>query len=238
MKASEIIGNRLLPIVGIIFVITVVIVSIIAIGIGRGYRGSLTAVSAPKKADDATLGKKKNIKRIMIKKSEGEECIEVTPDGVVRVYATCGGELISSQRPADPKYILDLMRLAAETDPSKLPTDQTGAYYDITIETDSGSQTVRVYTSGGGGSEIINTINNVINTLTNPSPTPGSSPVLDATPFSTPIPVSTPVPTPEPGASPEIGEEKPFTCNFNPDGTAKKPYRVSNVVCTDTPQTP
>ncbi len=212
------------------------IIVLVLIGIGRAYRGGISNV-AETLPQQYKLEKKKEVRRITIKASDEAGCIEVTPDGIVRVYAQCGGALQSAIRLTDTKSLLQLFRLVSENDLTKLKKGK-GKVYQLTIETDSGTQTITIV-GGGDGTPIIQTIETIINNLPTTSPSPAASGI---TPSPTIIP-GVPTPTPgtggdassDPSPSPDAAvTPNPFTCNFSESG-GTKPVRVSNVVCTSEP---
>ncbi|MEK7166691.1 MAG: hypothetical protein AAB874_07825, partial [Patescibacteria group bacterium] len=153
-----------------------------------------------------------------------------------------GTELEYANRPNDPIYFLNLFRVIREVDLDlyNLENNYVGDIYKITVETDEGTQTYYIAANDNGSiNEIIQTIVSIQENLPGASFSPFASP--DVVPTSSPIPdpsTSTPATSPVPGATPGNGGEyndSPFTCDFNESGSNIKPYRVSNVVCSNEP---
>jgi hypothetical protein len=223
-------------------VLALIITSIwfIMVAVGNRYQSSLSALE--QQAKDVSHKKKKNIRRITVQKEGEKNCLEVTPDGVVRVYSSCGSELENAHRPNDPKYVLNLFRVIreAELDLLRLENNIGGEIYKITVETDEGTQTYYIAANGSGSiDEIIQTIISIQGNLPGASTSPFAIPY--ATPISSPISnpsITPPQTSPIPGASPGSGGgsgDSPFTCDFNESGSNIKPYRVSNIVCSSEP---
>src|SRR3989344_9094467 len=106
-------------------------------GFGTAYRrGLATLIQPPPEA--LTLKKKKVVSRITVKKSGESGCIEMTPDGIVRVYENCEGELESAYRLVDPKNILKLFKLVSERNLATSPKPGQ-VVYELTLETDEGT---------------------------------------------------------------------------------------------------
>lgn len=183
----------------------------------------------------------KKVRRITVMDETGG-CIEVTPDGAVRVYKVCGDELDTAYRPQDPKYILELFTKVKALNTKKYMTKPvTGEYITLVIETDQGTETIYLPgtdQSGGSPDDIIHTIDNIVDDIPPPTPTPTLLP--SATPSHSPSVSPTASPTnaltgtPTPTGLPQGPEGDPFTCVFDDNGTGK-PYRVSNVVCSTEP---
>ena len=224
------------------FALVIVMLAIYLMGFGKAYQAGLTALNQ-KPAEEAALQKKKEVKKITIKKNGKAGCMEVTPNGIVRVYSECGGNLESASRLPDAKNILKLFRLVTENDLSKYNRLGDGEVYELTIETSEGSEKVYVVSGGNNPSpigEIIQTIQNIQGDL------PAATPSAASTSTPTSPPGSSPFPTPQsssdgvyPAASPESGtggsNPQPFVCGFSDSGSGTKPYRISNIVCSDEP---
>lgn len=242
MFPKQLFKGKMVFVSTMIFIIILIVVVFVVLQVGKAYRGRIQNVGDTKLPDEMALGKLKEIRKITIKKRGEEQCFEVTPDGIVRVYQTCDGKLTDALRLTDPKEILKLFRLARETDLSKYHSQsdaQDGTVYEISVETDTGTQTYTIIINNSSHSpisEIGKTIENIITSLPHVSPSPSSF-----IPFATPSPFTTPAPTPTIFPSPttvlasgEAVSDEPFTCDFSPGST--KPYRISGVVCTSEPR--
>lgn len=208
---------------------------------GAAIQSRLESLAPAQSSQTVTDKPSKRVRRITVLDELGG-CIEVTPDGAVRVYKECGTELDNAYRPQDPKYILELFQKVRTLNTSKYSTvPSEGTYITLVVETDQGTETIYIPGSGSGGSpeDIIKTIDNIIEEIPPPTPTPTIVP--SATPSLTPSaspsptqPGSTWTPTPTTTGAPSGPPGDPFTCVFEEDGT-NKPYRVSNVVCSTEP---
>ncbi len=227
-----------IPLIAVVFIIIIAVVFVTLVGIGSRYRSNLSGI-APKTNETTAAQKKTQIKKIRIK--DENNCYEVTPDGVVRIYAGCGENLTDAVRLADAKNILQLFKLASENDLSKYATSGPGKVYELTIETDEGTRTflivVNSETAGVIGA-VAQTITQIVADTVHPSPSPsavsssGTGPVPSSSIFPSPSSGGSggSSPSPLPGGATPL----PFTCNFSQDANGK-PFRVSNVVCTDEP---
>ncbi|MFC1626656.1 hypothetical protein ACFL1P_00465 [Patescibacteria group bacterium] len=251
---SKFTHNKLVILLGVIFVVLIVIVLVVTgrFGLVLNARVENTTPDQPK---EVILKEKKNIRKITIQKNDDRGCIEITPEGAVRVYTECNQELDDAYRETDVQNIMKLFNKLGRTDLSsyskKPPANvQRGEpLYKITIETDVGVETIYLYFDDEVASQA-NDIVKIIQTLTedpvydSPTPTQGNS-----SPSPTSIYTLTPTPTNIPGGnsptnSPTptgfVGEEDdlidPFTCVFDDEQGNKKPYRVSNVVCSTEPE--
>lgn len=217
------------------FALTVLITIYIIIQVGGAYKGGLSNFSNQQKPQELTLKKKKDIKRIIVRKHGEVSCMEVTPDGVIRQYNVCGGELTGAQRLNDSKNIVGLFKLVSESDLATLKRTG-GEYYELTIETDTGTQIVYVSAGSGSGGDIVQTIELVQGDVSGASPTPSdvSVPSNSISIISSPSPgdmiIVNPSPTPEPSAA----IQQSFECDFIKDET-KKPWNVSNFICSTQP---
>lgn len=227
-------GNVLL-IVGGLFILVVAVSVLIVLGVGRIYRERITSLEQTR-SQELKLTKRAAIRKITIKKKDETGCMEVTPDGAVRVYESCGGKLVSATRLSDPRNILKLFQIVSEADVS-MYRDSGAAVFELVIETDSGTQTI--FVTSGGGEQVISTISQIQGDIPQPSPTvllPQSSQITVQSPYPSPS-VSSAVSSPPPNSSPPptVGGSIPFTCDFYESGGQGKPYRVSNVVCSTEP---
>lgn len=226
--------GKLIGVVGLVLIGIVGAIIITTLGIGNAYKQGLTEVGQQTQDKEVVLRKRKNIQKITIRPTDGTGCYEVTADGIVQVYATCGGELSTASRFTDTKNILRLFKLLTEQENfSDVPTGGK-ALFTIVIETDQGTQTITLYEN----TELAQTITNIVVEIpaaSSPSlqPIPSSQPNYSPALIFSPTPSAGSIPSP----SPTIGGTTPeqlFTCNFA-ENFDKKPYRVSNIVCTDDP---
>ncbi|RJR15443.1 hypothetical protein C4579_02275 [Candidatus Microgenomates bacterium] len=229
--------QRSLFLIAGVLILLVIIVVFVAIKLGGAYRSGLSGIEQPQSAP-LNIRKTKKIQKITIQAPDLEGCIEVTPDGVVRVYSVCEETLEQVSRPRDSKYILDLYRRLSylDLDTYVTPDLSSGIAYTLHIQTDSGTYTIIITYDDEEGTE---QIDNLIETIPDPSPTPQAS-----VPGTSPSPSSPPGTSPSPQASgtspspsPQASGDNPFICDYA-QSEPGKPYRVSNIVCTDEPQAP
>lgn len=231
----KIFKGKVLFVVGGVFILIVMLAGLVTWGIGNAYRGRILSLEQPPPQEQELI-KKASIRKITIKKRGETSCMEVTPDGVVRIYETCGGDLSDASRLTDPRNILKLFRIVSEAD-LEAYRNSGEVLYELVIETDQGTHTIYV-AGGGGGEEIIDTIDQIGGDIPNPSPSVFSS-GSPLPPGGTPEPSPSVIPggpSPTPGSSsPPTGGDNPFLCDFSDSGGQGKPYRVSNVVCSNEP---
>jgi hypothetical protein len=253
--------GKSLIIIGGIFIIVVFIIIIILIRIGGAYRFGLETFSLDDQISDVTHTERQKIRKITIKNKTDTGCMEVTPDGIIRIFAVCEKELSSARRVTDTRYILKLYKKLSETDITKLPKSSTTVCegYTLILETDEDTKSVCLQNSSegdnsggninGGGSgnsgegiidvidDIITIIDQVIDNIP-PTPTPSSSPIiLTPTPDSESTTTTTPILLPSWGISPTptTAAVQPFTCDFIDAFGKKRPYTISNVICSTEP---
>lgn len=238
MKISK---HTALLLAGVFFVFILAVVIGTIFGIGGVYKERIASFINPKEPEKMTIFKKKTVKKITIKKGTDRGCMEITPDGAVRVYSVCGQTLSLASRIPNPNHILQLFKLVTEENLDLYTQKSTGAVYQLIIETDTGTQTVYLVLSESGegvGQTIISTIQLITNDVPKPSSTPGPTPSpapTVANESSTLAPTGSlfiPTPTPTTGAS---GQVQTFTCGFSESGDKKKPYNISNIVCSTEP---
>lgn len=235
VSVNKLFKNKVLY-VSILFLGIVGVTVLVIFAIGKAYQGGLGFLgnNAPQSVEVAP---RKTIKKITIKKPDSLECLEVTPDGVVRAYTTCGEELSDAGRPADPTNVNKLVNLLRLRDLSKYKTRGPGAVYEIIIETDSGTETYYLPVDSGDDEveEIIDVIEDIETSLT-PSPTPQLNSPLPSVSSSLPPPGSSPGSSP---SSPPTGgggtADNPFICGFTETDQERKPVPVSNIICTSNP---
>lgn len=235
---NKMLVSRTVVIAAIAFVIIIVVITIVTINLGRAYKGGLASFINQNTTNEVKLKEKKEVKRITIKKRGQKTCMQVTPDGIVRIFNTCGGDLTDATRLPDPKHILELFKIVTETDLSKLPTTGKGEVYTLTIETDHGTETVFVVLNSGSptGGQIGQIIQSVTGDLPQPAP---STTVFIPTPTAggSIIPVASIFPGSSPGVqvTPSANPAQTFSCGFSDVPGKKKPMNVSNVICSTQP---
>jgi hypothetical protein len=249
--------GKTLIVVGGIFLGVCIGIVFILIRIGGAYRSGLDSFSASNQISDVTHTERQKIRKITIKNLTNPGCMEVTPDGIIRIFTTCGEELSDARRVTDTKYILQLYKKMAETDLSTLPeaSDTPCDGYSMILETDSEKRSVCLQTTsdgntssggntGGGGipgggtvDEIIKIIDQVIDNIP-PTPTSTPDPIAPTAPSGASITVSpTDVVVPIWGSTPTptIGSSRPFVCDFLDAKGKKRPYTISNIICSTEP---
>lgn len=247
---KQFIHNRLIFIVGGLFLFVLTGTVIFAGRFGEVLGGRFNRVEQPRLDQVITTREKRTIRKITIDKEDNTGCIEVTPDGVIRVFAICDGEATNAARPQDYRAIQELFKTVSETNFVQYGQKRKNSI-KVIIETDQGTQTVYLPLDILNGNQqgtaaqiqqIITIIDTIIKEITQPTPTttivpspsPSLPPGVTATPSplnSSGIPTATPLLTPTPTGPPK----DPFTCIFQ-DSSGTKPYRVSGVVCSSEPQ--
>jgi hypothetical protein len=236
---QKFIKDRLVLIVGIIFVLVLTIIIVVIFKFGLAYKGGLENLSdSSQNKNEFELSKKKPVKKITFKNQDDGGCIEVTPEGIVRVYIDCNKELGSAARLNDPSNILKLIKLVSETDWEKYKKKISGGYYEIDIETESGITTIYLPDGGSGNTdEIEKIIDDIKKDIPNESPLPTNIPA-SLSPYVSSWPSI--LPSGEtifmsPGPSPSGIIINPFICPFAESGGKKKPVNVSNIICSNDP---
>lgn len=203
--------------------------------VGQQYNNGSTNTN--NSVDQTPLKAIRVVKKITVK-DEGEGCIEITPDGVVRTYSECNGDVTDVNRLANPKNILHLIQITSQIDFANYKVRPLGASLTLLIETDNGTETIYI-PKGNGGGDISHTIDQINGDLPQPTSTLGPGEPTLTPAVGSPRPTSlTPTVQPTFGPSPTPGpsgtEPKSFTCGFAGD-ESKKPYNVSNYICSTEP---
>ena len=218
-----------------VFALIVLITIYLIIKLGGAYRGGISLYSSNQATSQTLiLKKKKDIKRITIRKQGEVGCMEVTPDGIVRQYSVCGSDLTDVQRLNDSKNIVQLFKLVSENE--LIGQRNTGGQlYELTIQTDTGTQVVYYSVNGASGAstEIVQTIQLIQGDLSSPSPSSSSALLPTSTPHAaaSSSPGDTIVIYPSPTPAVSVTSQLPFTCDFIESGVKKKPFNVSNIIC-------
>src|SRR3989344_7503164 len=227
-----------------IFVGVLVLVILVVFALGKVYQGGLSRLNGESTPNEYGIKKKKQIRKITLQKGDEAGCFEIMPDGVVRVYAECGGELTNAARYQDPKRILQLFEMVSAKDLTKYRNSGPGQIYTLTIESDEGTEVITIVINDQNSDEInqvIDTIDTILEDFPDPTPQPSGVAPQPSAPI---LPGQSPAPSPSlsgssplPSGSGTGGVElTPFSCNFTENFASSKPYRVSNTVCTDEPQ--
>lgn len=205
-------------------------------GIGTSYEEGLTIL--PTIAPPAQTREAKKIRRVLIQRDDSEGCMEVTNEGVVRTFDTCGEELTTVSRPTDPKFILRLLQVLSQIDTTKYRVRPSGPSLRLVIETDNGTEIVYVPVTEEQGS-ISDIIESIEEDIPEPTATPVATPLPSPTlPGTTSIPTPSPSPTLIPGITPTPTSSvsiPPFTCDFDYGQGPRRPYNVSSILCTTEP---
>lgn len=187
------------------------------------------------------IEKRRSVTRIQVKSTDNS-CIEMTPDGIVRIFKSCdSAQIEDAQRLRDPKYLLQLFTVFSGIDTRNYKEPpKSGAFYTVTFTSENGSETVYIPVGTGGGGGIGDIITDII-VDTKPTPSPLQSPTSEPTiPVNTPeqsvTPTESALPTwgPSPTLSPTGSVDKGFSCAFS-SGTGPRPYNISNFVCSTGP---
>ncbi len=193
-----------------------------------------------KTQDPPATRKVRSVRKITVIHEGENGCIEVTPDGVVRTYNNCGGELTDANRLADPKNVLRLIQSMSQIDLAQYRKKVSGPVLTLIIETDTGTETIYIPT-GGGGNDIVETITKIEGDLPQPTSTPGPyietpTPTLGGVSSSpTPTPLVSPTLGPSPTPTPTGNPDNPFRCGYTQNGSTQKPFNVSNYICSTEP---
>jgi hypothetical protein len=243
---NKTINQRQIILIICILVAVIAIIFVTLIIIGRNYRKGLSTYESPKIQTNVNLDQATDIGGMTFRKKGEQECVSISTDGQVRIYDVCDKDQSSTYRTTNLRGLNRLFDMIKSGNLDKTKT--TGAY-EITIHTNKGDVTYYFDDSDlkgggndGGGNGIIDIIEDIKND--NPdkgiTPTPIITTTFEITSTLMPSIINSPYVTPFPTPSPEDGVEidkKSFTCDFTDSGS-KKPYRVSNVVCSTEPQDP
>lgn len=237
MEESPKKGNRWLVVAGIGFATTIILLVIFGIAFGGSYRRTLSNFVEEPKISELTTTEVKKIKKVTFQKRNTSGCIEVTPDGIVRVYSVCGEELESADRLDEKKNINKLFQLLREKDFKSQKLSADDEVYEITVETETGTEIFYVVVGGGGNEEeLLETLDDILEDIPIPSATPiqGQPSFSPFAPSNSPQTSNGQIIYPSPSASPS-GYVETFTCEFSETRTKKKPVNVSNIICTSDP---
>lgn len=223
-----------LYILGGILVIVFISSVVVILEVGKRYKGGLSQFMNEQTSQRVHSIKKKQIRKITIKKRGESDCFSVTPDGVVRRFAECDDNLTDADRITNTKNILKLFKILSEIDLTKYKEKRDGAY-ELVIETEDGLETIYIDIGEDTG-EIIEIIEDIEEEIPASSPepsifeSPSSSGQVSPSPFASGGYYATPTPTPSGG----FGQTS-FTCEFTDAQGNRKPYNVSNIICSTEP---
>lgn len=250
-----------LYLLGGILVLIFAISAVYIFFIGKAYQSGISHYTENNQPSSITHNEREKITKITIQKQDDKSCIEVSPDGAVRVYKTCDKDLTNARRIADTTNITSLFKKISEIDLSLVKASTSCDSYLIAVETASSSKTIclsdiessysgNVVNSSGTEdnsktvakvivSEIIQDIDNIIIAIPDSTPTPtlrlSQNPEVTVTAYPTPS-TDTQLWLLPSGMPNPTDILKPFLCEFNSASVSGKPYRVSNVVCSSQPQ--
>jgi len=233
-------GSRPLVFFGITFFLIIAGTTVLVSKFGGAYRTELMKLAGQVPTQELTLRQKKNIRKITVRKNAEEGCIEITPDGAVRVYTACGGELDNAARLTDLKNISKLFRLVSETNLAAYKNSRAGDLYEVILETDTGTETYYLIIDDNTPSpvkDIKDAIDDIEEDIPQPTPTP-----IQTSGYPTPtgyigtvtptFPWTSVTPTPTGVSEQTIN---PFICDFTETSGKKKPLNVSNIICSSGP---
>jgi hypothetical protein len=238
MEGSPKKANRWLLLAGIGFAITIIILAILGLALGANYRKTISGLVEEPKINEITSTEAKKVKKIIFQKRNSSGCIEVTPEGIVRVYQVCQEELESANRLVDPKNLIKLFKLVTEKTYKSQSFSDNDEVYQVILETNTGKEIFYIVVGGSDqGDELLDTLEDVIEDIPDPTPTsyisspsPRNSPAVSGStsPSGSSLFFSSPSPSPS-------GYVETFTCEFSESGGTAKPKNVSNVICTGDP---
>lgn len=241
--------NKVIVIIGVVFLLVVLGTVIVTGQFGNALGMRFNSITPPINTDPVSGREKKQIKRVTLQNDDDTKCIQVTPDGIIRVFETCEGEATNAARSQENKIVQELFKRIEETTfTSQYRRRPNGKSIIVTVETEQGTEVLYLpVSSGGNGSgldnqiqQIVETIDKITDIVTLPTPTPQitdtPTPTLPPGVTSTPTPTTTvtgPTPTDTPVPTGTIAPQ-PFTCGFT-ETNGPKPYNISNYVCTTEP---
>lgn len=223
----------------LIFLLFGSIVYVLA-SLGKAYQSNIGEYAPPTIKNQEVSGKtKKNVKKITLSRPGDTGCIELTPDGAVRIYSTCGATIIDAKRLVNISNLYRLFDKVTDLSASDNQTKGTGTVYEIRVETDTGTEVyyVTLENSSSDTSGLTILVGQVLGDVPTPSPQlPAITPTTAVSPTSTrtPTPGSSPTPV-SPTPTPLAPTGQPFSCDFSDSDSQGNPYRISNTVCTSGP---
>lgn len=238
-------SSKVLVIAGFVFFFAVVAATLAAVYLGKAYKQSLGIVPEVEISNQKIVTQKV-IKKITIQDLGNAECLEITPDGAVRAYDTCGGQLTRAGRMTSLRDISTLIRLVSENNLSTLSHKQDGSGIEIIIESDQGIEYLYLPTESQTSGDLVSLILATITQIKGDVPpvifteTPKVSPsivIMTSTPTPTSLPSGVPTPTPTIAQGGSTGTDS-FTCDFTESNGKKKPVTISNIVCSTDPVVP
>lgn len=217
--------------IGIVYVVS---------SLGKAYQSNITKYAPPVIKDQEISRKiRKIVKKIILTRAGDTGCIELSADGAVRIYSTCGSTIVDAKRLFNAANMRRLFDKVADLSISDNQMKGTGSVYEVRVETDTGTEvyyvTLEDFSTDTTG--LTKLVDQVLGDVPTPTPeTPGSTPTSALSPTRTRTPTLGPSPTAlPPTPTPPIPTGAPFTCDFTDQGGPDKPYRISNTVCTSGP---
>ncbi len=230
--------SRWLMFAGIGFVVTIIMLLILGVAFGGLYKRKLSDIVGQPQISELTSIEVKKIKKVTFQKRNTSSCIEVIPDGIVRIYTVCGEELDSAYRLDQNRNINKLFKTLQEKDFKSKRFSDTDEVYQVTLETETGTEIFYIVIgSDDEGEELLEIIEDIQEDIPRPSPSwKGPSTSGDgSSPFPSTAPSVGQNPSASPSPTPTSGPVLTFTCEFTESGGSKRPYNVSNVICTSEP---
>jgi hypothetical protein len=251
-------NQKHLIIIGAVLFGVLIVCLILITGIGNAYKSGLSRFTDNNTPANTTLIEREKITRITLKNGKDKGCIEVTPDGAVRIYDICGEQLSDANRISDTTNITRLFKQVSELNLKNITGTNECSTYIINVETASGQKNFCLTDLKNAGTQngnpnqnnqqvidriitdIKQTIDDIITEIPKPTPTSAAVPTQpDIIPTIPPVQTLAPSQILPPFVSPTAIPEPTggtFTCDFDTSGKTGKPYRVSNVVCTSLPE--
>jgi hypothetical protein len=238
--------SRIVVLAIVVCIFIFLLIFLVLRNFGSQYNQGLTSLT---QTNNQNIGVRKSrlVRRVTIFQDENTtSCLEVTPDGVVRSYDTCGGTPTDVNRLSNPKNIFELIRIASQIDTSLYTEKPKVPFITLVIESDEGKVTVYIPTGdgGGGGGGIGDIIDLITGDLPEPTATlgpfvPTPTPTMGGVSFTpTPSPLISATFAPSPTSAPTPEVDNPFLCGFSEGSTGVKPLNVSNYICSTQPSPP
>lgn len=230
----------------VIFLLIITFAVIFFIFFGQRYRERLSTYEAPRIQNTVNKEQTSQVLKMTFKRDGQKGCYEITPDGQVRIFNDCDKNPDDVFRSYNNKMINNLFDLISS---GKLSTQKINGGIELVVYTTKGTFVYYLPSNNSGDNssndivkEIIDIVEDIINEAPENTPSPTShsfenspNPTFIPTPGVSGYEFS---PTPSIIQPESQGQTVPFECAFEDTSGDRKPYRVSNIVCSTEPTTP